>query len=59
MLTGECKAPIKNTLLYNSWMECMNSGSLKTIKMLNLEGPENVNTYLLGVKYWCSPVNEI
>ncbi len=58
-ISGECKAPVQSTILYNEWAECAADASLKSLELLQKEGKENVNKYRLAVKYGCKPVVEM
>tara|TARA_B100000214_G_scaffold372146_1_gene349834 strand:- start:1308 stop:1529 length:222 start_codon:yes stop_codon:yes gene_type:complete len=57
-LTGVCKPTIENTVLYNSWNECVVAAHIQSMNLLQLEGMSNMNEFRLATKYDCIAVQQ-
>ncbi len=57
--TGDCKPPVTIENTYSDWADCAVDSSVQSLKLLQLEGKDNVNNFRLAVKYTCKPVYEM
>ena len=54
-----CMAPIKSTILYDSWYECSRAAHKESIKILSKIGYKEVNDAKIGTRYTCQVIKSI
>ena len=51
-----CLPPVESKITYDSWYECSVAAHKQSVSLLQKMGYANVNTYRVGTKYTCRPV---
>ena len=51
-----CLPPVESKITYDSWYECSVAAHKNSVSLLQKMGYANGNTYRVGTKYTCRPV---